>query len=433
MSKINVDFKSQTRKIKPVNGVGQPPLINSADTSMFSYLKEANIPYSRLHDVDGYYGGNIYVDIPNIFRDFDADPSLPESYDFAFTDLLIKALVENNVEPFFRLGVSIENHAAIRAYRIYPPTDNLKWAKICEGIIRHYTEGWANGFTFKIDYWEIWNEPENSDEINENPMWRGTKEQYYELYNVASKYLKERFPHIKIGGYASSGFYSILNHAVSEANCSPRLDYFITFFDEFIDYIKENNCPFDFFSWHSYGSISDNVVYANYARKKLDDAGCINTETICNEWNCMPLERGTMLHAAHNTAMLIMMQGSPLDSAMFYDARLGISEYGGLFHPLERRPYPLYCGFKAFGELYRLSNEVYSECDSKDIFVLSATDGDEGGILIVNIGQSTDISLEISGQNFVSCQVVTENGEFADCEIPKTLDTNSIYFVKTKM
>ena len=51
------------------------------------------------------------MDIPNIFRDFDADPDDPEAYDFAFTDLLIKALVENGVEPFFRLGVTIENQA----------------------------------------------------------------------------------------------------------------------------------------------------------------------------------------------------------------------------------------------------------------------------------------------------------------------------------
>ena len=65
------------------------------------------------------FGGNLFVDIPNIFRDFDADETKEESYDFAFTDILIKNLVDAGVEPFFRLGVTIENGYLTRAYRIY--------------------------------------------------------------------------------------------------------------------------------------------------------------------------------------------------------------------------------------------------------------------------------------------------------------------------
>ena len=59
-------------KIKPMHGVGQPP-IQGTDFSMFRYLNEAGIPFSRLHDVGGWFGGNLWVDIPNIFRDFNAD------------------------------------------------------------------------------------------------------------------------------------------------------------------------------------------------------------------------------------------------------------------------------------------------------------------------------------------------------------------------
>ena len=199
---IIVDFNKVVGKVKPLHGVGQPPFVGS-DFSMFKYLKDAGIPYSRLHDVGGAYGGFRWVDIPNIFRDFDADENDENSYDFTFTDLMITALVENGVEPFFRLGVTIENDALIKAYRIYPPKDYKKWAVICEHIIRHYTEGWANGFNYKITYWEIWNEPDNYEDVYENQMWRGTKEQFYELYGVASKHMKSCFPHLKIGGYAS--------------------------------------------------------------------------------------------------------------------------------------------------------------------------------------------------------------------------------------
>ena len=104
-----INFNKVTGVIKPVNGVGQPPLYSWDHTDLFHYLKEAGIPYSRLHDVGGPFGMNIYVDIPNIFRDFDADENDPASYDFAFTDILMKGLVDNGVEPYYRLGVTIEN------------------------------------------------------------------------------------------------------------------------------------------------------------------------------------------------------------------------------------------------------------------------------------------------------------------------------------
>ena len=140
---LKVDFDERVGAVKPVNGVGQPPVLGYTGFGMFRYLKEAGIPYSRLHDVGGAYGKNIFVDVPNLFRNFDADETDPANYDFAFTDLLLANLVENGVEPYFRLGVSIENRADIRAYRVLPPKDSAKWARICEHIIRHYTEGWG--------------------------------------------------------------------------------------------------------------------------------------------------------------------------------------------------------------------------------------------------------------------------------------------------
>ena len=59
---------------------------------------------------------------------------------------------------------------------MHPPADAAKWAAICVGIIRHYNEGWANGFHHGIRYWEIWNEPENRP-----AMWTGTDEDYLAL------------------------------------------------------------------------------------------------------------------------------------------------------------------------------------------------------------------------------------------------------------
>ena len=155
MARINVDFNIIAGEIKAMHATGQPPLkggFMKLDFSHMQYLKDANMPYSRLHDVGGPYGANRYVDIPNIFRDFDADVNDPASYDFAFTDALIEGLYSYGIEPIYRLGVTIENQAHIKAYRIHPPKDYKKWAQICEHIVRHYNEGWADGFFWNINY-----------------------------------------------------------------------------------------------------------------------------------------------------------------------------------------------------------------------------------------------------------------------------------------
>ena len=429
---INVNLEKTIGKIKPMHGVGQPPFVGS-NFKMFHYLTEAGIPYSRLHDVGGAYGGFRWVDIPNIFRNFDKDPTEPSSYDFTFTDLLITALVESGVEPFFRLGVTIENDSLIKSYRLDPPTDYHKWAIVCEHIIRHYTEGWANGFTYDIKYWEIWNEPDNYEDINENQMWRGSKEQYYELYGVASKHLKACFPHLKIGGYASCGFYALKNAFVSSAKSSPRMDYFILFFDGFLKYIKENNCPLDFFSWHSYDGIENNMFYAEYARKRLDEAGYNKTETTCNEWNCEVQSRGTARHAALTCGMMLAFQNTPLDSAMFYDARFGVSVYGSLFNPLTGEPFPTYYAFRAFNELYRLGEQIETVCDNKAVYATGARKGDKVCVLIANPSEDdVDLSIKVKGR-VTKCMITASGKCEQEIALPDILPSNSFLLVHVEI
>ena len=192
MSNVQIVTYKTVKPMKPMHAGGQPPLGSSRRMNeFFHYLTEAGIPYSRLHDVGGLFGSFRFVDVPNIFRDFDADENDPASYDFTFTDLLIETLIEANVEPYFRLGVTIECQAHIKAYRIFPPKDFEKWASVCEHIVRHYTKGWANGYHYKITYWEIWNEP---DDCSCQPCWRGTNEEYYRLYSTTAKLIKQHHP-----------------------------------------------------------------------------------------------------------------------------------------------------------------------------------------------------------------------------------------------
>ena len=415
---ISVDFSRTVGPIKPVHGVGEPPYYGSS-LSLLPYLKQAGIPYARLHDIGMSGYSRKWVDIHHIFPDFSADPTDPASYDFTFTDCLINALVENGVEPFFRLGTSIENDAAIKAYHIFPPTDYEKWAVVCEHIIRHYTEGWADGFHHPITYWEIWNEPDNEEDPALNQMWRGNKEQYYRLYDVASRHLKARFPHLKIGGYGSCGFYALLQSEVEGTAASLRTAYFIEFLDGFLDYIREHGCPLDFFSWHSYDSIPHNRIYADYARRRLDEAGYSATELICDEWNNEFRRRSTYEHAALTCGMLLMFQNAPVDVATFYEANVSASPYSGLFDPCSYLPYPAYYAFAAFSRLYALGKQATLTCDDEEVCAVAATDGQSGCVLIAN-PTNQPLPLEFSHSGRIQACYITGDGQ---TEAPIALPT----------
>ena len=430
MAEIRIDWNAARGNIKPMHGVGQPPLLGTS-TKLFQYLKEAGVPYSRLHDVGGRYGAYVFVDIPNIFRDFDADPTLPESYDFAFTDLLLAALDEYGVEPYYRLGVTIENYPSVRRYFTVPPKDNLKWAQICEHIIRHYTEGWAGGYHYRIRYWEIWNEPENHLNPDKNQMWSGTAEEYYDLYVTASKYLKARFPHLKFGGYAACGFYYLMRTSEAPFNAhpydSPTAEWRMRYFEDFLRTLKEHGAPLDFFSWHSYDDHpAYNALYADYVRKTLDRMGFGETESSLNEWNAKCTLRGTAEHAATTAATLIALQQSPLDNAMFYDARCGASTYSGMFNPDTYKPYPAYYAFFDFNLLYRLGTEACALSDTEGVWVCAARDDHKGCVMVVNdTEKALPLSIRADGAVFDAGTVTKEECVHEECGVPELLPARS--------
>lgn len=427
--KISVDFnKDAKRIIKPMHGVGQPPILGGPEgvgPDLFHYLEEAGVPYSRLHDAGGRFACGIYVDIPNIFRNFDADVNNPLSYDFTFTDILIKDLKDYNVEPVYRLGVTIENAANIKAYHIYPPKDYEKWAKICEHIIRHYNEGWANGFNFGIKYWEIWNEPDspyNPDEIS--MTWQGTADEFYRLYEVASKHIKKCFGNdVCVGGYAAIGF---TDHEKYDPDLSGNISekdimendwaFRINFFHKFLQYVKENNCPLDFYSWHCYATPDKIIDRAKYLRAVLDKYGFYDVPDMLNEWNTWRYEhkmRSSAKVAADTFAVMLGMQKTKTYMLNYYDARIGQSVYGGMFNPDTYESYKTYYGFLAFNTAYKLGSEIITESDDKDVYVLGARNDKKGVILIANIKEeAVSLDFDVMGVDINDGEVIMTDDQY---------------------
>lgn len=383
-----IDFSVRTGKIKPMHAVNNSPLRLGTEQKEF---RLAGIPYMRTHDTVGAWGGTRYIDIPNIFPDFDADENDPASYDFAFTDAYLKPIVESGCKVFYRLGVTIENNYRIKSYHVKPPKDFAKWARICERVVAHYNEGWNNGFRWGIEYWEIWNECDTG-----GAMWQGTREEFFELYRVTARLLKEKHPAIKVGGYGGGGFYSVddpLNKVRSFGPNPAKTARFVEWFREFCRYVTtpETAAPLDFFSWHYYWNneimdYSRIQTHAAFVRKTLDSFGLGKCESIMNEWNTRVNGyhgmKG-MFGASFVAHMFCLMQDSPIDMAMYYDA-CPSRTYCGMFEPIGCATTPCFESFVAWNELYRLGGAVRTSAVAEKVGVAAATDGRAKSFLLVN-------------------------------------------------
>jgi hypothetical protein len=301
----------------------------------------------------------------------------------------------------------------LKSYRIFPPKDFKKWARICEHVIRHYNEGWADGYHYGITYWEIWNEPDDCYKEQTSAMWKGTPEEFFELYSVTAKHLKACFgDNIKVGGYGHCGVYEFqqdkdLNGIGHEP--TRIYEFVITFMHNFLNYQKQTGAPIDFFSWHVYDNCHETTKedfliiaqHADYIRRVLDRYGYTATEHHLNEWNLWTdsKHRKAPRAAAKTLGFMLMMQNTSTDIMCIYDARIAYSSYGPLFNPDTSYPYPAYYTLMMFDSLYRLENAVYTKCDDKYVFVQAAVNGKKASIVIANVNQEP-VKLNIDIKNF---------------------------------
>lgn len=389
--KITINKEVEKGVIKPLHCVNNGPLHNKGSIgtgrSTLKLFKEAGIPYARNHDASFFssYGGEHTVDVNFIFPDFSADPYDPASYDFTFTDEYNERIMMAGTKVFYRLGSKIEHGS--KKYGTKVPEDFKKYAIVCEHIIRHMNEGWADGTQLGIEYWEIWNEPnygwEGTDfdigNPDSNSCWQGSPREFFEFYSTVACYLKEKFPKLKIGGPAHAG----INEKWLEG---------------FFSYIKENNVPLDFFSWHIYEKTPEaTMALGDIAQRFLDKYGYTDAENILNEWNYVCSWGGdgftesiktiiSIKGAAYTAACMAAAQKSPISMLMYYDA--SPCAYNGLFDFYTLAPLKGYYPFYLFNKLYNMGSCISSDSDDKNIYVIAAKD--EKGTLGAMITYYTD-------------------------------------------
>lgn len=375
MKKVFVNYGKELGKVKPMHAVNNGPIRARGDQTRgnFDTYVEAGIPFARNHDASfcNDYGGEHTVDVHAIFPNFDADVNNPASYDFACTDKYTEEILEAGTKVFYRLGSKIEHE--VKKYNTLPPKDFQKWAEICEHIIMHYNEGWADGFQWNIEYWEIWNEPDlDPDDSKNKRTWGGTKEQFFDLYEITAKHLKTRFPHLKIGG--------------------PAVAYNQEWTADFLAEMSRREVPVDFFSWHIYCAEPAWVIErAETVQKLMDANGYGDAESILNEWNYIKdwgenfiysLETIVgMKGAAFTAACMCASQASSIDMLMYYDARMGAG-FNGMFDFYTYRPLKGYYPFKMFNTLYKMGTSVECVVDDEELYAVGAKDAEGNSSLM---------------------------------------------------
>ena len=405
---VKVDFNSPAGTIRRLNGVNlAAPLTGARQRDLSQDLKELDIPVTRLHDAALENAGMQLVDISRVFPIFSLDPQNPEHYYFTQTDDYIANCLATGSKVSYRLGESIE--WSNKNYFVHPPKDYDKWADICVNIIRHYNEGWANGFKYNIEYWCIWEEPENVP-----LLWTGTWGDYIRLYVTTAKKIKQRFPNLKVGGPALG-------------RVDPKQ------VDELLAECKRQNAPLDFFAWNTYQSSPEpTIAFPERVRKLLDERGFSKTELHLTEWNYFPgsfQKLGDPKHrlwlmeemsgpngAAFLGAVLSGWQDTPLDMGYYYT---GSSGSFGLFTSPERGRAKKKCYFamKAFNMMTKYASRVSARTpgNDKNIWVLAGRkQGGQAAILVSCFkSPARQIKLEIENYDLRSakCKVYVIDGE----------------------
>jgi len=394
---VTVNAARTTGEIRSLLGVNRGPLSwprepGAPTVSHVESYRRFGIDFIRTHD---FYGP---TDWHAIFPRWEADPTDPASYDFRSSDERIRAIVEHGFRCFYRLGTSwrgrrlepindppgTRRDALGRVTHVADRADFQKWAVIAAHTVRHYTEGWNNGFQFPIEYWEVWNEPDLAAQF-----WTGTSEQYYQLYEETARAIKAVNPKLKVGGPACTG-------GLREA-----------YVERFLRYCAEHNVPLDFFSWHSYGGRGEFNPYqfrsdAERIRHALDDAGFPHAENINTEWNA-GIQRGLFSHTPSGAAFYASVLANLLDADVDHAFQYCGDQHPGLGLHEMRSGAPKICAyaFAAWKQLLETPERLEATgSDHHGYNVVAGKSADNRRVqVLVSDFQSTDRAFRLQLNN----------------------------------
>src|SRR5690606_10571106 len=179
--------------------------------------------------------GNVYHEGP------DGQPA----YDFTMVDQAYDAIVEAGHHVLVELAFTPRDLLPEEAAELtvtpsptvysnyeagawaYPPRDYERWGDLVRAHVRHCRERYGDD-EVGTWLWELWNEPDIF-------YWRGTAQQFYELYSVTAAAVRDAMLAAKVGVPAVTGAG-------------------VEFLRGFLQHARDHGDPLDFVSFHTKGS-----------------------------------------------------------------------------------------------------------------------------------------------------------------------------------
>ena len=153
-------------------------------------------------------------------------------YNFQYIDAVYDAILSAGMRPFVEFGFMPQKLASgdktIFWWKgnITPPNDYAKWASLVDALVKHWTARYGHA-EVRQWYFEVWNEPNLKD-----LFWSGDQQEYFKLYEVTSRAIKDVSRDYRVGGPATAGRAWI---------------------SEMIEYASKARVPLDFIATHDYG------------------------------------------------------------------------------------------------------------------------------------------------------------------------------------
>src|SRR5271156_3259386 len=215
--RIDVDLAKSLGKFAPIySWFGY-------DESGYTTAKNGQALLAQLHDLSPV---PVYVRTHFLLATGDGKPDLKWSssnvytedangnpiYSWTILDQIFDAYAAAHVRPMVELGFmpkALSTHPA--PYHIgwplkpgeeegwsFPPKDCKRWQELNRHVAAHMVKRYGMD-TVSTWYWEIWNEPDGKY------YWKGTEEEYNELYDYAVAGVRQAIPNARVGGPATTG------------------------------------------------------------------------------------------------------------------------------------------------------------------------------------------------------------------------------------
>ena len=418
---LSANFDVEVGKVRPeLHSSGFGPTICSQTEQDLNDVKSMGFKAARTHDWALVNSNQRVCDYFHVFPLMHLDAKDPKNYVFGPTDhLLRRTREETGLDVFYRLGTSIEHSGDKVHFNSLIPADFDKVAETFAGTVRHYNRGWANGFNWGIKYWEIWNEPDGSNNMwclpegdgdwrDESPAQKARHEKrralFIDFFVKTLKRLKGEFgDEIKVGG---------------PALCYYNEDYFRAL----LDACKAANVAPDFISWHGYkNKPHEYAAEAEKGRKLLDGYGFTKCEMIINEWHYFgygdydwtdmqrcsdpkvkariwsgPRSHNGIHSACFTLATLADLQRSKLSQAYYY----GCAHTGSWgFKDAGQAKYKVFYALQLFGRLMKGYTTLCESAsgDAYTTLAVKAADGKKALLVVDYGGKEKAITVDVKG------------------------------------